>query len=327
METKYNFALMSISEFEIWIANLRVGRTVIYLQQHHTYNPNYSLFDGSNHFELQKGMRNHHINANGWADIGQHFTIFPDGTIMTGRSIENSPACIYMNNANSICIENLGNFDTSGDVMTAAQRDAIIKASAAICLKFSIPVNTDKIVYHHWYKLSDGVRNNGSGGNKSCPGTNFFGGNKVADCEQHFLPLLRNAMGTATNPQTAVILKYVCVTANTLNVRSQSNGNAAKVTDRPPATLGAILRVYQEQNGWYKISGSKQHWVSGSHAIEVKRATVNVDVLNVRNQPTHTGLKLGAEMKGQEVFVFEEANGWSKIGLEDRWVKSQYLTF
>jgi hypothetical protein len=49
--------------------------------------------------------------------------------------------------------------------------------------------------------------------------------------------------------------------------------------------------------------------------------------LNVRNQPTHTGLKLGAEMKGQEVFVFEEANGWSKIGLEDRWVKSQYLTF
>src|SRR5690554_7516062 len=28
--------------------------------------------------ERQKAMKDHHINANGWADIGQHFTIFPD---------------------------------------------------------------------------------------------------------------------------------------------------------------------------------------------------------------------------------------------------------
>jgi hypothetical protein len=326
METKYNFTLMTISEFENWITNLRVARTIIYLQHHHTWSPNYALFNGNNHFELQKGMRNHHVNANGWADIGQHFTIFPDGTIMTGRSLEKSPACIYLNNANAICIESLGNFDVGGDVMTAAQQTAIVKATAAICLKFSIGVNADRIVYHHWFKLSDGVRNNGSGGNKSCPGTNFFGGNKVIDCEQNFLPLVRNLMGGAVNPQVETILKYACVTANSLNVRSQPRGSAQKVTDREAATLGSILRVFEEQNGWLKISGSKQHWVSGHFTKTVKRGTVNVDVLNVRNQPGIHGLKLGAVLKGAEIFVVEEMNGWSKISLQDKWVKSEYIT-
>jgi len=326
METKYSFTLMTISEFENWIANVRVARTIIYLQQHHTYSPNYALFNGSNHFELQKGMRNYHVNANGWADIGQHFTIFPDGTIMTGRNLEQSPACIYLNNANAICIENLGNFDAGGDTMTAEQQTAIVKATAAICLKFSIEIDTNKIVYHHWFKLSDGVRNNGSGGNKTCPGTNFFGGNKVNDCIQNFLPLVRNELGPSINPQVHNLVKYVCVMANALNVRNQPSGAADKVTDRAPATLGAILRVYDEQNNWLKISGSKQHWVSGRYTKSVTRGTVNVDVLNVRDQPGTNGLKLGSVLKGEEVFVMEELNGWSKISLQEKWVKSEYIT-
>jgi hypothetical protein len=34
-------------------------------------------------------MKECHVQQNGWADIGQHLSIFPDGTIVTGRSFEN----------------------------------------------------------------------------------------------------------------------------------------------------------------------------------------------------------------------------------------------
>jgi hypothetical protein len=178
MKTQNGFTLMNVHEFVQWFTNIRIARTILYLQQHHTFSPNYSLFNGTNHFSLQKSMKNHHVNVNGWSNIGQHFTIFPDGMVMTGRGLETSPACIYNRNANSICIENLGNFDNGNDQMTMEQKEAIVKVTAAICNKLAIPINTDKIVYHHWFRLTDGLRNNGAGGNKSCPGTNFFGGNK-----------------------------------------------------------------------------------------------------------------------------------------------------
>jgi len=317
---------MSVSEFETYIKNLRVARTIITLQQHHTYNPDYALFTGNNHFELQKGMQNYHVNALGWMDIGQHFTIFPDGKILTGRNLEYSPACIYGQNQNAICIENLGNFDTGGDTMTALQKDAIIRVTAAICYKFSIPVNTNKIVYHHWFKLSNGVRNNGAGGNKSCPGTNFFGGNKVSDCEQNFIPLVQQALSGQTNTNSYTILKYVSVTASSLNVRIGPNTNNSKTSDREPATYGAILRVYAEQNGWLKISGSKDHWVYARYTDDVIRATVNADILNVRNLPSVNGLKIGSVLKDTEVFIYEERDNWCRISVEEKWVSKRYLT-
>jgi hypothetical protein len=119
-------------------------------------------------------MRNHEIVYHGWSDIGQQLSFFPDGVIVTGRSLEISPACIYGHNSNAICTENIGNFDTGNDQMTTLQKDAIARMTAAICKKFSVPVDTDKIVYHHWFNLSTGERNNGSGSNKSCPGNGFF---------------------------------------------------------------------------------------------------------------------------------------------------------
>lgn len=327
METRFGFTKMTISEFEQWIAAERVARTIIYLQQHHTWAPDYSSFNGNNHLELQKNMRDYHVNHNGWSNIGQHFSIFPDGAIVTGRSLENSPACILGNNANAICIENVGNFDTGKDTMRPEQADAIIRATAAICRKFSIPVNTEKIVYHHWFDLGSGARNNGTRNNKSCPGTSFFGGNKVADCEQHFLPLVNSVLSGIPVQPAAPILKYVTVTANTLNIRKQPNAQADKVPDREPAIFGAILRVFKEQNGWLKISSSKQHWVSGAHTKNVTRATVNTDTLNVRLGPGTSFSKTGSLAKGTELFIVEEQDGWCRISFDDKWVKKEFLSF
>lgn len=187
-----DFLILEPEAFEGWLQNQTVARTVLYIQQHHTWSPSYKQFIGSNHLALQKGMRNFHKNQNGWQDIGQHFTIFPDGKIVTGRSLEVSPACIFGANKNAICIENLGNFDIGGDEMTPEQRAAIIRVTAALCKRFNIPVNTDRIVYHHWFDLSTGERTDGAGTTKTCPGTNFFGGNTVEAARLNLIPEVLN---------------------------------------------------------------------------------------------------------------------------------------
>ncbi|MGM9475509.1 SH3 domain-containing protein [Pedobacter sp. GSP4] len=326
MISKLGFTKMDINEFETWVSNLRIARTILYIQEHHTWSPSYVNFKVDNHFELQQGMKSYHVSHNGWMDIGQHFTTFPDGAILTGRSLESTPACILGFNSNAICIENLGNFDTGKDVMTAAHKDTIVRMAAALCKKFGIAVNSDKVVYHHWFNLTTGVRNNGTGNNKTCPGTNFFGGNKVADCNSNFLPLVTAALN-GTVPQGAQnIVKYVVVTADTLNIREDAVAQSKKVSGVEPALLGAILRVYEEKNGWYKISASQQHWVNGSFTKNVTRATVNATTLNVRSGPGTTFPKVSALTQNQEVFIVEESNGWCKISSDNKWVKKEFLS-
>lgn len=328
MTSKYGFKKFTIEEFEAWIASAKVARTVRTVQQHHTYKPNYASFKGNNHFDLQKSMKNYHVHKNGWQDIGQHFTTYPDGTIVTGRSLEKSPACIYGFNSNSICIEHLGDFDTGGDDMTAAHKDTAVRMTAAICKKFSIAVNTDKIVYHHWFSLSTGKRNNGTGGNKSCPGTAFFGGNKVADCEANFIPKVKQALGQpVVAPPAIPLLKYVSVTASKLNVRVGPGTNHSKASDREAIILGSILRVYKIDNGWYKISASSNHWVSGKYAKDVFKAEVTASKLNARSGPGTSFSKVDSYPKGHELWIDEKDGGWSKINFEDVWVSSAYLDF
>lgn len=326
METKYGFTKMNISEFQNWIQHLRIGRLVSRIQQHHTYIPSYAHFDGSNHFALQRSMKEHHVNRNGWRDIGQHFTIFPDGSILTGRNIELSPACIYGNNQGSICIENLGYFDSGNDVMTAAQQEAIVKLTAAICQKLNLPVNTDAIVYHHWFRMDNGYRNDGAGGNKSCPGTNFFGGNKVEDCQRNFLPMVSAQLGSY-NPPTddSSIKKYVVVTATRLNVRESHRGSSRLAADRSPVPLGSILRVYEEKNRWLKISKSKSHWVFSRYTQEVQRYVVTATTLNVRSGPGVSFARVGQVYENEQLFIVEEEGNWAKIAMDSRWVSKNFI--
>lgn len=326
METRFGFTLMNLPEFETWLRDLRVGRTVLFIQQHHTFVPAYQHFTGSNHFERQRAMKNHHVNTNGFFDIAQHFTTFPDGTLMTGRSMESSPACIKFNNADAVCIEHLGDFDRGRDVMTPAQRATAIGMTAALCTRFGIPVTPDRIVYHHWFRLDNGMRNNGAGGNKSCPGTNFFGGNKVADCEANLLPAVRDAVGAGgpAGPPPA-IEKYALVTAGALNVRVGPGAGNAKVPGREPVTLGAVLRVFDEHNGWLKISSSTQSWVSGRFTREVQRATVDADALNIRSGPGIDFVSLGTFRRGQEVFIQEEEGRWARVSMDEKWVSKRFL--
>lgn len=328
MQIKYGFIKMSLDEFGLWLNQQRLGRTVLKIQQHHTWNPDYALFNGNNHFERQRAMKNHHVAHNGWQDIGQHFTIFPDGTILTGRSLEKTPACIFGQNAGSICIENFGNFDHGGDIMSAEQSHAIVQVTALLCKKFNLPINEFSIIYHYWFDLGTGERNNSNVNKKSCPGSNFFGGNKVSDCINHFLPLVSRALGPH-NPGDAInhVSKYVAVTASRLNIRQGPSTGFPTASDRPPIERGSIIRVYEENGDWLKISNSKSHWVYGRFTQEVVRATINAQVLRVRNGPGTTFEILGTLPKGEEVFVLEESNGWCKIDFGDRWLSKSFLNF
>ena len=265
METKYGFKKFTLVEFANWLATKRVARTITNVQEHHTFRPDYANFNGTNHFALQLAMKNYHVNTNGWQDIGQHITIFPDATILTGRSFELSPACIFRRNTNSFCIENLGNFNKNKDSMTSGHKDAIIKTTALLLRKFSLNVNDSDLVYHHWFKLADGTRNNGgpSSTNKSCPGTNFFGGNKVDDFNSNFSKKVKKEYNklSALFPETPLLL-YATVNRYKITPRSKPSSKADKVKSIGKLQYGAALRVYEEsENGWYKVSSSEDVWV------------------------------------------------------------------
>ena len=187
------FKKFNTQEFETYIKGLNVKRKVIRVQLHHTYSPSYKHFTGSNHETLQSNMRNYHVKTNGWNDIGQHFTIFPDGIIMTGRSIETNPAGIYGANSGAICIECLGNFDAGGDSMKQSQKDAIVASVKILLDKFGISAE-EGVTYHSWWtgsgsEIGDYVRGKSV---KTCPGTNFFGGNSLTAYEKNLMPLIKN---------------------------------------------------------------------------------------------------------------------------------------
>ncbi|MCS6929951.1 MAG: amidase [Saprospiraceae bacterium] len=321
MQKKFGFILLTPDEFDGWIVQQRVARTILYLQQHHTWTPSYIHFREDNHFELQRSMQHFHKNVNGWLDIGQHFTIFPDGCVVTGRNLELSPACIFGFNAHAICIENLGNFDEGKDTMRLEQRNAIVRVTAALCNRFNIPATTERIVYHHWFDLSTGNRTNGSGITKSCPGTAFFGGNKVVDAEVNFLPLVREYLHSGHVPPP--VLKYGYVTAEWLTIRNQPSVRGRKMNVTP---FGSVLRIYAEKNNWYRISATKEEWVSAQFVRDAKRAVViNTDTLNVRSGPSTQFDVIGTLSRNDEVFLFEEKGNWAKIGVDDRWVSKAYL--
>ncbi len=194
MQQEGKFLLLTPAEFNTWLQGLTVKRTIRLVQNHHTWMPNYKTFHAkpNTHFALLRAMEQAHLQR-GFAEIAQHLTTFPDGTIALGRSFEKIPAGIKGANTYGICIEHVGNFDNGKDQMSAAHRSTIVRLNAWLCHKFNLTINTNSIVYHHWYDLTTGKRVKEAPGTntKTCPGTVFFGGNTIAACQQHFLPLIK----------------------------------------------------------------------------------------------------------------------------------------
>lgn len=260
-ESKGIFTLFQKEEFLNYLEQATFGRSIRLVQNHHTYQPNYAGFQKHGAFPLLFAMRDYHINTNHWSEIGQNLTTFPDGTIALCRPIDTAPSCIKGANAHGIGIEHVGNFDTGGDVLTPAHKEAIVFANAALCKRFKLIPNTDTIVYHHWYDLRTGARTNGAGVTKTCPGTNFFGGNTVADAQQNFIPQIVSALQAISGSTTtqATPLRTGKVTATSLNVRSAPDTKGEVVGQ---LKQGTTVTIYYDLNGWSKISSTRNEWVS-----------------------------------------------------------------
>lgn len=267
-ETQDQFILMDRVEFEKWIQQEQITRRIKLIQNHHTAIPSYSNFNGRNHFERLIAMRNYHMQTNGWSDIGQNLTTFPDGTIAVCRSLNVNPAGIKGANTGGICIEHFGNFNLGKDKIHDEHRKSIVFLNAVLCERFTLDVSLDSIVYHHWYDLQTGKRTNGSGLTKTCPGTNFFGGNTPEDAGHNFYPKIEAYM-KSRNWKTDHKLKKGVVNTNILRIRS-----GAGITFE---VLGSLqkneqVKIYEERNGWYRIAKDQQ-WVSGKY-IEIEEGVL-----------------------------------------------------
>lgn len=196
MNIQGQYILMTREEFKNWLFHHQFTRKITLIQQHHTWLPSYKHFHGSNHFKMLKSMENFHVKANGWQNIAQNITTFPDGKVAVCRPFNTAPEGSIGSKANTtgIAIEHVGNFDIGHDVMTKEHRETIIYITAALSMKFGLTPSIDSITYHHWWDLGTGERvlDNGPSYNvKTCPGTGFFGGNSTTDAKTHFYPLIK----------------------------------------------------------------------------------------------------------------------------------------
>jgi hypothetical protein len=268
MQTQGKFILFdNLNEFATWLAATPINRRIWLIQNHHTFIPNYSSFTGANHFALLIGMENAHLER-GFAEIAQNLTTFPDGKIAICRSLDKIPAGIKGANTGGVCIENLGNFDRNRDPVTAAQRTCIVRLNALLCRRFRLTPNTDTLVYHHWWDLNTGQRTDGAGVTKTCPGTAFFGGNRVEDARANFIPPIRRALALFSNIPSGgpLPLRSAEVIADLLNVRERPAAAARRILQ---LTRGIQVNVYEDKDTWRRIQPEAQHWVSARFLREI----------------------------------------------------------
>lgn len=259
-ETKNGFTRFdTLEEFKTWLNTRKIYRIINKLQVHHTYSPSYDQWP-EDELTRQYNMKKYHMDTNNWDDIAQHFTIFPNGKIVTGRSLNTTPTGIKGWNTNAICIEIYGNFDKDKDIMKTEQKEAVIATYALLCKKFNITPSTYTIRCHSWFD-SKGMYLGDYNIHKSCktcPGNNFMGiGNSKSAFEKHFYPKVKAYM----DESRLYNLGIYRVMVDELNIRKGPGtkyGVVGRIRDKGSYT---IVKVYgswgylKSGRGWINISG------------------------------------------------------------------------
>ena len=189
MKTQNGFTLLNKNEIASYLAKQKVTRSITRLQVHMMYLPDYNTWEKTDkkvfsepHFGRTQSLNDYGKKTWNYSDghgkyIAQHFNVFPDGKITTGRHLNSTPIGIKGWNTNAICVEIYGDFDKGKDVMTKAQKEAVIALYGELCKKFKIPVDTAHIRPHCWFTAGGTYlgKYDPNRSAKTCPGTNFMG--------------------------------------------------------------------------------------------------------------------------------------------------------
>ena len=191
MKTQNGFTLMNKNEIASYLAKQNVTRKITRLQVHHMDLPNYSTWEKTDkkvfsepHFGRTQSLNDYGRKTwgSGASDghghyIAQHFNVFPDGKITTGRHLNSKPIGIRGWNDGAICIEIYGCFNKGKDVMTKAQKEAVIYLYGELCKRFKIPVDTAHIRPHCHFTASGTYlgKYNPSRSAKTCPRHSLLG--------------------------------------------------------------------------------------------------------------------------------------------------------
>jgi hypothetical protein len=146
--------------------------------------PNVTDYSRDHALQLARDCQNLHMDTNGWADTGQHFTVSRGGYVLEGRhrSLETLVAGEHQviaahcpgENGNAIGIENEGTYIT--ETPPPALLDSLVTLCVAVCEKFDLKAWD---IFGHWdFYTTD------------CPGIAFYAEFPMVR------GLVRRAMGT-----------------------------------------------------------------------------------------------------------------------------------
>lgn len=287
MKTQNGFTLLeNEKDVKNWLNKQKVTRTITKLQVHHMDLPNYSTWEKTDkkvfaepHFGRTQSLDSYGKST--WHDsdghghfIAQHFNVFPDGKITTGRNLNSTPIGIRKWNTNAICIEIYGCFDKGHDKMTSAQKKAVIYLYGELCKRFDIPVNTSHIRPHCWFTAGGTYlgKYNPSRSAKTCPGTTFWGYGCSPDGFAHFIKDVKNYVeGKKEEPKKeetkATTKKFEIITLDKLNIRKVADwyadpvatvkeGQHLQVVDTVDAKNGSTS-MYRLESGLYITASDK----------------------------------------------------------------------
>lgn len=300
MKTQNGFTLLeNAKDVRNWLAKQNVTRTITRLQVHHMDAPSYSTWEKTDkkvftepHFGRTQSLNDYGKRTwgSGASDghghyIAQHFNVFPDGKITTGRNLNSTPIGIRGWNTNAICIEIYGKFDKGHDVMNAKQKEAVIYLYGELCKRFDIPVNTSHIRPHCWFTASGTYLGtyNSSRSAKTCPGTNFWGvGCSTSGFAKFIADVKAYVNGKAPveeKPKETKVNKEgkINVSSGTLNVRKSYDADSTKLGElKDNAKVKIVATV---SNGWLRIKYKDGYgYVNGKYIDGIKDVVVGKPV-------------------------------------------------